>query len=77
MTRSPTMTATCACGRVELEAFGKPIVSTVCYCDDCQKGADQIEALPNAWAPYAIPMAAPHTSSIEKTASSAPREPNC
>jgi len=42
------MIATCACGRVELKAFGKPIVTSVCYCDDCQKGADQIESLPDA-----------------------------
>lgn len=48
MTHSPIMTATCSCGGVELKALGKPIVSSVCYCDDCQKGADQIEALPNA-----------------------------
>src|SRR5258706_8236695 len=48
MTGSLIMNATCACGNVELKAFGKPIVSNVCYCDDCQKGADQIEALPNA-----------------------------
>ncbi|MEK9279981.1 MULTISPECIES: hypothetical protein [unclassified Bradyrhizobium] len=50
MTRSPTMIATCSCGSVELKAFGSPIVSNVCYCDDCQKGAEQIEALPNAGA---------------------------
>ncbi len=50
MTRAPVMTATCACGAVALEAFGKPIASTVCYCEDCRKGADQIEALPNAGA---------------------------
>ena len=50
MTRLPAMTATCSCGRVELKAFGRPIVSTVCYCADCQKGAEQIEALPNAGA---------------------------
>jgi hypothetical protein len=50
MTRSSNMTATCVCGRVELKASGKPIVSAVCYCDDCQKGARQIEALPNAGA---------------------------
>ncbi len=42
------MIASCACGAVELEAFGKPIVSSVCYCSDCQKGAAQIEALPHA-----------------------------
>jgi len=48
MTHPPIMTATCACGSVELKASGKPIVSAACYCDDCQKGAAQIEALPNA-----------------------------
>jgi len=48
MTPSPIMTATCSCGRVELTAVGRPIVSSVCYCGDCQKGAAQIEALPNA-----------------------------
>jgi len=48
MTRPPIMTATCACGCVELKASGKPIVSAACYCDDCQTGAAQIEALPNA-----------------------------
>jgi hypothetical protein len=42
------MTARCACGSVELEAIGDPIVSAVCYCDDCQEGARRIEALPNA-----------------------------
>jgi hypothetical protein len=41
-------TARCACGSVELEAIGAPIMSTVCYCDDCQEGARRIEALPNA-----------------------------
>ena len=44
----PILAATCACGRVEYEASGKPIVSSVCYCDDCQNGGAQIEALPNA-----------------------------
>jgi hypothetical protein len=40
--------ARCACGKVELAATGSPIASAVCYCDDCQAGARQIEALPNA-----------------------------
>ncbi len=48
MTRSLIMTATCSCGGVELTAFGDPIASAVCYCEDCRKGADQIESLPNA-----------------------------
>lgn len=50
MTRSSDRTATCPCGGVELKASGRPIVSSVCYCDDCWKGADQIESLPNAGA---------------------------
>ena len=45
---NPHMTASCSCGSVELKAFGAPIVSTVCYCDDCQNGSRQIEALPGA-----------------------------
>jgi hypothetical protein len=40
--------ARCACGKVELEATGEPITSVICYCDDCEAGAQQIEALPNA-----------------------------
>jgi hypothetical protein len=42
------MTASCSCGSVELEAIGAPITSVVCYCEDCQEGSRQIEALPNA-----------------------------
>jgi hypothetical protein len=41
-------TARCSCGSVEIEAFGTPITSAVCYCDTCQKGSRQIEALTNA-----------------------------
>ena len=40
-------TARCTCGSVELEAVGAPIASTVCYCESCQEGSRQIEALPN------------------------------
>lgn len=40
--------ARCACGSVEFEAVGTPITSLVCYCDDCQEGFRQLEALPNA-----------------------------
>lgn len=42
------MIAACACGKVELEASGAPILVNVCYCDDCQEGARRIEALPGA-----------------------------
>src|SRR5882757_3400090 len=43
-----TRIARCLCGKVGIEAFGAPIASTVCYCDTCQEGSRQIEALPNA-----------------------------
>jgi hypothetical protein len=38
----------CSCGNVEIETFGAPMTSVVCYCDDCQEGSRQIEALTNA-----------------------------
>ena len=41
-------TARCSCGSVEIEALGTPITSVVCYCDTCQEGSRQIEALTNA-----------------------------
>lgn len=43
---SVVRTATCACGDVQLQLTGEPIVSATCHCDDCQAGARQIEALP-------------------------------
>jgi len=46
--QQPTMVAHCSCGSVELEALGAPITSAVCYCDTCQEGSRQLEALPNA-----------------------------
>ncbi len=45
--RTRKKTARCACGSVELEAIGTPITSVVCYCESCQEGSRQIEALPN------------------------------
>lgn len=39
--------ARCSCGSVELRASGSPILSDVCYCESCQQGSRQIEALPN------------------------------
>ncbi|WP_445242131.1 GFA family protein [Methylovirgula sp. 4M-Z18] len=44
----PRLTASCACGNVEIEAAGKPIATVICYCDDCQAAAQQIEELPGA-----------------------------
>lgn len=40
-------TARCACLSVELEAIGAPIMSVACYCESCQEGSRQLEALPN------------------------------
>lgn len=40
--------AVCTCGRVVLELKGASITSLVCYCNDCQAGARQIEALAGA-----------------------------
>ena len=48
MPPAPVMTASCVCGRVKLKASGSPIISATCYCNDCQNGAAQIEALPHA-----------------------------
>ena len=48
LTRKSVSAARCACGGVEIEAYGAPIVTTACYCDDCQEGARQIELLANA-----------------------------
>lgn len=44
----------CACGAVECVGAGAPIGTAVCYCDDCQAAAREIEALPDA-APVADP----------------------
>ena len=43
-----TATVTCTCGQVTVNAVGAPIASVVCYCDDCQEGARQLQSLPNA-----------------------------
>jgi hypothetical protein len=58
----------CSCGSVELECIGAPITSVVCYCDDCQEGSRQIEALPNA-RPAQDPDGGPDTLSIAEIAS--------
>jgi hypothetical protein len=41
-------TATCSCGSVQIDAIGTPIMNVVCYCDSCQEGSRQIEALTSA-----------------------------
>lgn len=40
--------ARCICGRVSCEAQGTPILSAVCYCDDCREAGVRLEALPGA-----------------------------
>lgn len=40
--------ARCNCGQVEIEAWGKPIASVICHCDDCQAAGHMLEALPDA-----------------------------
>jgi hypothetical protein len=42
------LVASCACGRVALEAMGKSIVSAVCYCKSCQAAGRILEAFPSA-----------------------------
>lgn len=37
----------CICGQVEIEAWGKPIASVICHCDDCQAAGRILEALPD------------------------------
>jgi hypothetical protein len=48
MPAEPSLRAACACGAVKLEATGAPIVTAVCYCDDCQRAGREIEAMPGA-----------------------------
>ena len=48
MSRKAPVVASCRCSSVRFEANGSPILSVVCYCDDCQEGARRIEALPDA-----------------------------
>jgi hypothetical protein len=43
MTVGPERIASCHCGEVQIRAIGKPIVSAVCYCADCQAGGRQLE----------------------------------
>ncbi len=40
--------ATCQCGKVICQGVGHPILSGVCYCDDCQAGATMLETLDRA-----------------------------
>jgi hypothetical protein len=48
MPAHPGLRASCACGAVTLEAKGAPMMTAVCYCDDCQKAGGQIQAMAGA-----------------------------
>nr|WP_023842695.1 hypothetical protein [Burkholderia sp. M701]BAO19153.1 hypothetical protein [Burkholderia sp. M701] len=43
-----TTLVSCSCGKVECKLTGTPMLTAVCYCDDCQRGSAQIDALPDA-----------------------------
>ena len=42
------VTARCTCGQVEIEAWGNPIGSVICHCDDCRTAGLALAALPDA-----------------------------
>jgi hypothetical protein len=39
------LSATCQCGKVEIQAMGPPILASACYCTDCQEAGRQFEQL--------------------------------
>jgi hypothetical protein len=39
---------TCRCGKVKLEAVGRPILTASCYCASCQEAGRRFERLPSA-----------------------------
>jgi hypothetical protein len=39
---------TCRCGKVKLEAVGRPILTASCYCASCQEAGRRFEQLPAA-----------------------------
>jgi hypothetical protein len=43
-----TITLSCACGAVQMEAVNPPIMSTECLCTSCRTAAGVLEALPGA-----------------------------
>ncbi|GKY88360.1 GFA family protein [Sinisalibacter aestuarii] len=40
--------ASCACGKVQIAFIGAPVAVLSCCCDDCQRAAAALEALPGA-----------------------------
>lgn len=55
MSAETNYSARCRCGAVELAATGRPIIASVCYCDDCQAAAKKIAALAASSPPVAEP----------------------
>jgi hypothetical protein len=47
MTHTPT-SASCRCGKVELQLTGAPIVRAICYCASCQEAGRRHQAAPGA-----------------------------
>lgn len=48
MTSKEPTTIRCTCGQVEIRVTGKPILTTICHCDDCQRASSELERLENA-----------------------------
>ncbi|TGG93887.1 hypothetical protein E4656_06775 [Natronospirillum operosum] len=48
MSSTESTLVSCQCGQVEMTVKGVPILAAACYCDDCQAGGHQLEALPKA-----------------------------
>jgi hypothetical protein len=42
------LSATCQCGKVKLEAIGRPILAGSCYCASCQEAGRRFEQLASA-----------------------------
>jgi hypothetical protein len=42
------LSATCRCGKVKLEAVGRPILTASCYCASCQEAGRRFEQLASA-----------------------------
>src|ERR1700761_7864701 len=42
------LSGTCRCGKVRLEAIGRPILAASCYCASCQEAGSRFERLPAA-----------------------------
>jgi hypothetical protein len=42
------LSATCRCGKVKLEAVGRPILTACCYCASCQQAGNRFEQLTSA-----------------------------